>query len=123
MLSPDGRHLVIAVGESDHELWVRPLDQLEGTRLAVGAGGDAPYQPFFSPDGEWIGYVTAQELKKVPVTGGAPITLTPVQRSRGRQLGAGRPIVIAPSAGEASRWCPPPVGTYAPHHRRRGAGR
>jgi serine/threonine-protein kinase len=113
-LSPDGRHLVIAVGESTTELWVRPLDQLEGSRLAVGAGGDAPYHPFFSPDGEWIGYVTAQELKKVPVSGGAPITLTEVQRSRGASWGPDDTIVIAPSAGGGLSLVPAAGGELRP---------
>jgi Tol biopolymer transport system component len=98
-LSPDGLQLATVVGDgSATEIWLRPLDRLEGNRLAVGAGGDAPYQPFFSPDGEWIGFVTPQELKKVPVTGGAPITLCPVQRSRGAAWGPNDQIVVALSA-------------------------
>jgi serine/threonine-protein kinase len=63
--------------------------------LAAGPSGQAPYHPFFSPDGEWIGYVTRNELKKVSVTGGAPITLAPVTRSRGATWGPDGTIVFA----------------------------
>ena len=33
--------------------------------------------PFFSPDGKWIGYCsgTDQKLKKIAISGGAPVTL------------------------------------------------
>jgi serine/threonine-protein kinase len=99
VLSPDGRHLAAVVGDgSAAEIWLRPLHQLEGTRLVGAAGADFPYQPFFSPNGEWVGYVTPQELKKVPVTGGAPITLTSLQRSRGASWGPDGTIVFARTA-------------------------
>jgi serine/threonine-protein kinase len=99
VLSPDGRHLATVVGDgSATELWLRPLDRLEGTRLASGSGAQTPYQPFFSTDGEWLGYVTPQELKKVPITGGAPITLCSLQRSRGASWGPDDTIVIATTA-------------------------
>ena len=66
VLSPDGRHLVTVVGDgSATELWLRPFDQLEGTRLASGAGTETPYQPFFAPGGDWVGYVTPQDVKTI----------------------------------------------------------
>jgi len=34
-----------------------------------------PAEPIFSPDGEWIAFWANGELKKVPVTGGTPVTL------------------------------------------------
>jgi serine/threonine-protein kinase len=99
VLSPDGRLLATVVGDgSATEIWLRPLDRLEARLLVSGAGGLSPYQPFFSPDGEWIGYVTPQELKKVPVTGGAPITLSSLQRSRGASWGPDDTIVFARTA-------------------------
>ena len=48
---------------------------------------EPPIIPFFSPDGQWLGYVTRGEMKKVSVTGGAPITLAEVQFSRGASMG------------------------------------
>jgi Tol biopolymer transport system component/predicted Ser/Thr protein kinase len=115
VLSPDGRHLVTVVGDgSATELWLRPLDQLEGTRLVSGAGTETPYQPFFSPQGDWVGYVTPQTLKKVPLTGGAPITLASVQRSRGASWGPDDTIVIAPTAASGLSLVPAAGGEPRP---------
>ncbi len=57
---------------------------------------EEPYHPFFSPDGQWVGYVTRNELKKVPITGGTPITLCEVDASRGASWGPDDTIVLAP---------------------------
>jgi serine/threonine-protein kinase len=85
VLSPDGTRLAYVVGtESRRQLVIRPLGQLNGSVVAEGTVGEtAPYNPFFSPDGEWIAYVTSTELRKVPISGGTPMTLCPVNRSRG----------------------------------------
>ena len=73
-LSPDGRTLVfrgIATevnpgGGTQSVLFVRSLDSLTATPIATTTGGDSP---FFSPDGSWIGYWDAGELRRVPVNG------------------------------------------------------
>ena len=31
--------------------------------------------PFFSPDGQWIGFFVSDQLKKISVQGGAPMAL------------------------------------------------
>jgi len=94
-LSPDGTRIIYV---TDTALFIRPLDQLDGTRLADGErGASAPYHPFFSPDGQWIGFVTAAELRKLPVSGGTPLTLSKVSRSRGATWAADDTIIIAPS--------------------------
>ena len=45
-------------------------------KLIAGTEGSTQ-QPFFSPDGKWIGYfsVTDRQLKKIAINGGAPVTL------------------------------------------------
>jgi len=72
-ISPDGTRLVY-VGRrgSTQQLFSRAVSELEvsaipGTENAVG--------PFFSPDGNWIGFGADDELRKVPIAGGAPQTL------------------------------------------------
>jgi serine/threonine-protein kinase len=40
-------------------------------------------QPFFSPDGQWIGFFADSKLKKVQVTAGAPMTLADAVAPRG----------------------------------------
>ncbi len=78
VLSPDGCDLAYVVhrpsadGAPTRELYVRQLDQLEGRLLASGS----VFQPFFSPDGDWVAFFTDSELRKVQVSGGAPQTVT-----------------------------------------------
>jgi len=100
VLSPDGTRMVyVTETDSGQTLTVRSLDQLEGTSLVSGNGSTQPYHPFFSPDGQWIGFATPEELKKVPITGGTPISLCKVNRSRGASWGPDNTIVLAPELG------------------------
>jgi serine/threonine-protein kinase len=99
VLSPDSKHLAyVEGGGNESTLFLRPLDQFEGHRVAGGSGTEAAYHPFFSPDGQWLGYVTPVALRKVSVTGGAPITLCQLDRSRGASWGPDGTIVFASSA-------------------------
>jgi len=82
-LSSDGRRLAY-VGEQDGgiQLWVRELSSLESKPLAGTVGAT---HPFFSPDGEWIGYFAGGALQKVAASGGAPLRICNV---KARSLGA-----------------------------------
>ena len=53
-------------------VFVRALDRAGPRALA---GTDGAGQPFFSPDGRWIGFWAAGRMKKVPIDGGAPQTI------------------------------------------------
>ncbi len=99
VLSPDARMLTFVTGSGNEggNILLRHLDRFEPTTIATGGAGAAPYQPFFSPDGEWLGYVTPAELKKVSTAGGAPITLCSVNLSRGATWGENETIVFSPS--------------------------
>ncbi|MEE9263851.1 MAG: protein kinase [Vicinamibacteria bacterium] len=98
ILSPDGTRLVYAVGDdNERELRIRSLDQLDGSTVASVT--PPPYHPFFSPDGQWIGYVTSSEMQKVPLSGGTPMTLCKLERSRGASWGPDDTIIFAPSPG------------------------
>ena len=96
-LSPDGSVLTYSSGnDTNRQLFVRRLNSLTGTKLAEGSNAnEAPYHPFFSPDGEWIGYATSTELRKVPIAGGTPVTIAKVSRSRGATWGGNGMIVVA----------------------------
>jgi serine/threonine-protein kinase len=97
VVSPDGTKLAYSVGDGNRRsLHVRSLEQLEGSSLT---GTEDAYHPFFSPDGKWIGFVTRSELKKVSVSGGAPLTLCPVKLSRGASWATDDSIVFSASAG------------------------
>src|SRR5262249_61326981 len=71
-LSPDGTQLVYIVSDSagTQRLYLRSLDALEGKPIAGTEGASGP---FFSPDGQWIGFFAEGALKKVAVSGGAPL--------------------------------------------------
>jgi serine/threonine-protein kinase len=72
-LSPDGTHLAY-VGVPRGTLWIRPRNQLHATAVAGTEGANTP---FFSPDGQQVGFVSAQRVVRfVPVKGGAPTAIT-----------------------------------------------
>jgi serine/threonine-protein kinase len=64
-------------------------------------GTEGADQPFFSPDGQWIGFFAEGKLKKVSVTGGAPLTLCDASGARGGTWGTDNSIIFAPSAASA----------------------
>ncbi len=72
-LSPDGRYLAYV---ANTRLFLRPIDQAQASAIR-GTDVD-PIEPLFSPDGEWIAFNSAGDLKKVPVAGGSPVTLAKV---------------------------------------------
>jgi len=97
VLSRDGKLLAYAIGDGTNPtggISLRPTHQLESEQLS---GTDRGYNAFFSPDGRWIGFVTPTELKKVAISGGAPLTLCPVSRNRGSAWGEDGTIVFAPN--------------------------
>jgi Tol biopolymer transport system component len=75
-LSPDGRQVAFA-GRSGAvtQLYVRALDAAAAKPLSGTEGADGP---FFSPDGNWIGFWAGNTLKKVPAAGGPPATVAQV---------------------------------------------
>ena len=104
-LSPDGRTLVYVAKSTEAEgaarsLYLRPLDSFESTAIAGTEGGSFP---FFSPDGEWIGFFTGRELKKVALSGGAPSSLSPVESFvGGASWGRDGTIVYSTGVGRRS---------------------
>ena len=95
-ISPDGRHLVyVARLERGTQLFLRPMDRLEAVPIAGTEGGSGP---FFSPDGQWIGFVAGDRLSKVPIRGGAPLTMCDVSpETRGASWGPDDEVVFAPT--------------------------
>ena len=92
-VSPDGR-LLAYVRDSDPTRLV--LHSLDTTQTRQLPGTDGARGPFFSPDGEWIGFYTAdRELKKVLVAGGDPVLLSRGHDLRGASWGTDGHIVFA----------------------------
>ena len=78
-LSPDGTHLVYAAtdGESSR-LYLRPMDQDQAIPMS---GTEGASSPFFSPDGESIGFFVGEmgeegQLMRVSTEGGDPRTIS-----------------------------------------------
>jgi Tol biopolymer transport system component len=81
-LSADGSRLAYTANQ---RLYLRPMGQLEATPIRGTEGTDAAAgrSPFFSPDGRWIGFWQDGQLKKVSITGGAPLVLCAAQNPFG----------------------------------------
>ena len=91
-VSPDGSRIVYGAARDDvQQLFVRTRDELESRPIPNTEGG---MRPFFSPDGEWVGYFRWKErslasaisqgmrnlspstvLMKISLSGGPPVTL------------------------------------------------
>jgi len=69
IISPDGTRLAYL---SRGHLFTRKLDQPAASELAVTPGATSP---FFSPDGQWIGYIAGGKVRKISVEGGAEISV------------------------------------------------
>jgi len=111
-VSPDGSTVAyVAQGPSSVQLYVRRLDQLDVMALP---GTDGAYAPFFSPDGEWVGYFSGAELKKVRVTGGAPLTLAQLQLPYGAAWSPDDRILVSVQEGDQLAWVPDGGGTPVP---------
>jgi hypothetical protein len=85
-ISPDGRRLVFPARGPDgvQRLATRLLDQAQATLLPGTENGE---NPFFKPDGQWIGFSTNGQLEKISVQGGAPVKLCSLSHSRSAPVG------------------------------------
>jgi eukaryotic-like serine/threonine-protein kinase len=73
-LSPDGARLAYSASQSGGtQLYLRAMDRPEGNAIP---GTEAAEAPFFSPDGQWVGFFANGTLKKVSVNGGAPVSIS-----------------------------------------------
>ncbi len=85
ILSPDGSRLLFSATQGDRTLlYLQSLDQFAPRPLE---GTDGAYEPFFSPDGDWVGFAAGGKLKKVPLSGGEPVTLGDVDGLIGANWG------------------------------------
>jgi len=99
-VSPDGRQFVYATPKG---LYLRSMDESASKPIAGTEGGTR--QPFFSPDGKWIGYYSAADhkLKKIAINGGVPVALCDVQQFLGASWGEDNTIVYAQDPGGVMR--------------------
>jgi eukaryotic-like serine/threonine-protein kinase len=93
-LSRDGTQLAYVAG-SAQRIYVRALDTSEAMPLT---GTEGALSPFFSPDGQWIGFFAGGKLKKVSASGGTVMTLCDAGTGGGGAWGASDTIVFTPAS-------------------------
>jgi len=104
-ISPDGTRLVYASG-NPRKLFTRRLDQPKATELP---GTEMAAAPFFSPDGQWVGFSVRGKVNKISIEGGAVVPLADVNNFSGASWdedgsillgeGPGGDLVRIPSGG------------------------
>ena len=98
-VSPDGRSVVfVGAGDGGHQLWVRNLNRPE-PRSIPGTSG-ASY-PFWSPDGQFVGFFADHFIKKVGLTGRPAQTICYAQNGRGGAWRQDGTIVFSDDAATA----------------------
>lgn len=95
-ISPNGSRLVYSAAEPGQRerLYLRALDEFEAAPLP---GTDGASDPFFSPDGEWVGFFMGGKFRKVPVSGGAPTPVVDAREGFGAAWGDDDTIVFQES--------------------------
>jgi serine/threonine protein kinase/Tol biopolymer transport system component len=94
-LSPDGTHLVSVVRQGGAtQLYTRRMDQLEFAAIPGTEGG---INPFFSPDGQWLGFYSVPDakLEKMPISGGTPQNLCDTAQIHGASWGPDGTIIFS----------------------------
>jgi hypothetical protein len=74
-ISPDGQSIAYlsGTGQTTGSLMLRRFDQIDAQPIATGA---QVWEAFFSPDGQWLGFVDENfSIKKVRVGGGPVLTV------------------------------------------------
>ncbi len=96
-ISPQSRSIVyVSVYQDRTQLYLRKMDQTEAIPIP---GTDDASGPFFSPDGEWIGFLSAGKLKKISLSGGTPQTLCDATLGRGACWGPDNNIIYTSAPG------------------------
>jgi serine/threonine protein kinase len=100
-ISPDGSTVVYVArrGDSNAQLFRRPVDALKAEPIA---GTDGAASPFFSPDSQWVAFFAGSKLKRVPVGGGAATTLCDAGgtlSTRGGTWGENNTILLQSASG------------------------
>ncbi len=95
--SPDGQSIAfVAQASGTRQIWIRSLSEREGRPVQ---GTERGHRPFWSPDGKSLGFFFEGSLRRVSVSGGAPLTITSAADGRGGTWLADGTIVFAPTPG------------------------
>jgi eukaryotic-like serine/threonine-protein kinase len=115
-LSPDGTHLAyVARKGGTQQLYLRAMDSLAAKPIPGTEGG---VSPFFSPDGQWLGFFVGGKLKKVSVSGGPALTLGDAALPHGASWDSQGMIAFSPTQVSALQQVSDAGGTPQPLTRR-----
>jgi len=96
-LSPDGSLLVYtAERNGKSQLFLRAFDRFDAKPIP---GTEGAYGPFFSPDGRSLAFFSENQLKRVSLQGGEPMTICEARIPHGGSWGPDDTIVFADSEG------------------------
>jgi serine/threonine-protein kinase len=94
-LSRDGRYIAyVATRGGTQQIFLRAMDNAETRPVSGTEGGTGP---FFSPDGQWLGFFAAGVLRKIPVSGGTAVTLSNAPAGTGASWSGRGTIIVAPT--------------------------
>ena len=112
-ITRDGRTVAYVTqrGTDDSQLYLRDLNSFEARAVAGSAGAK---QPFFSPDGKWVGFFAQGQLQKVEVAGGTPVRLAEAPIVYGGTWSDDNTIIYSPSLGAGLWRIPAGGGTPEP---------
>jgi serine/threonine-protein kinase len=75
-ISPDGRTVAYVAGRGSlQRIYLREIGQFQSTPVPGTEGG---FAPFFSPDGQWLGFFADRRMKRVLRTGGLAVSIADV---------------------------------------------
>jgi Tol biopolymer transport system component len=112
-LSPDGRRVAFTATRRGGRpmLWVRPLQSL--TAVTLPGTEDATF-PFWSPDGQSIGFFAHASLKRINASGGTPQIVCDAPDGRGGAWNANGTILFSPSRDSGLARVPETGGSPVP---------
>ncbi len=83
-VSPDGQRVAfVGSSKGKDSLWVRSFDAVTPQELTGTEGISNTAPPFWSPDGQYLGYFAGGKLKKIKATGGPAEELCDAPGARG----------------------------------------
>ena len=110
-LSPDGSRIAFVAGKDGKTaIWVRSLDHLDAAQLR---GTDDAFFPFWSPDGNSIGFFMQGKLWRMELNGAAPSAICAASEARGGTW-AGHTIIFADTPASVLSQVPAEGGTPVP---------
>jgi eukaryotic-like serine/threonine-protein kinase len=100
-LSRDGTKLVFVSPQEDSALPMLYVQHIGSSSVTELPGTQNAQFPFWSPDGDYVGFFANDKLQKIAINGGSPQVLTNVRAARGGSWGRNDVIIFAPDAGSA----------------------